>query len=530
MFHIEQNLLSKNPEELKENSLNNYTRENLHTWIQDYCGINVAQYAVCEGHHAPWDFLCNMVFDRPPISLALGGRGSGKSFLTALGTHLISISHPNHRVRILGGSLSQSQQIYEAMRNISHGIVDKKGEAGRVFESLMSNRGLYKNGSEVVILPASNTSVRGPHIPTLLLDEVDEIKNDLRESAMGMCMNLNGMSPATVMTSTWHRIGGPMSELVERAESGEFPFFRFCIFEVMESCPDSRSGPNLENCPSCPLVQWCHDVKGTSVPKAKRSRGHYSIDSVIQKVKAVSRRVFEADYLCKGPKQEGRWFTEFHRERNVTTLAEYNPNLPVHFSLDSGVVTGAVFFQVVWKEESISDRLILPGRHVRQTPEIHVFGEVLTDGIGVEHNAIQMREMARILCNGRLDYSWTDPAGKSRTAIGPTVIAEYDRMGMKLNSWPMQSVVDSLLKMDSLINPAVGLPKLLIHPRCEKLISAFESYRRAKRGGQWQDYPEDPQHPHEDLIDALRCGVGAALPEGSIELSSVSRISARKVF
>ncbi len=43
---------------------------------------------------------------------------------------------------------------------------------------------------------------------------------------------------------------------------------------------------------------------------------------------------------------------------------------------------------------------------------------------------------------------------------------------------------------------------------------------RAKRGGQWADFPEDPQHPHEDVMDALR-GVlfarfGAPLPNGRV--------------
>lgn len=506
------------------------TRESLHSWISKKCGIQVSRTAVCEGHHAPWDFLCNIVFDRPALSLALGGRGTGKSFLTALGTHLINTWNPNHRVRILGGSLSQSRQIYEALQQISRGIEIRDIFSEKVFDSLMTNRGSYKNGSEVMILPASNTSVRGPHIPTLLLDEVDEIKNELRESAMGMCMNIGNMSASAVMTSTWHRVGGPMAELVARGEANEFPFFRFCIFEVMERCSESRSGPNLENCPACPLVQWCHDVKHTKIPKAKRCNGHYSIDAVIQKVKSVSRRVFEADYLCMGPKSDGRWFTEFQKENVISAKAEFNPILPVHLTLDSGVVTGALLFQIEWKNEPINDPLILSGRPSRQVPEVHIFGELLTDGLGVERNAIQVRELMRTLCQGRSDHSWTDPAGSARTAIGPTVIAEYERLGIRLAAWPGGSVADSLAKLESLINPAIGPPKLLIHPRCEKLITAFENYRRARRGGQWQDYPEDPQHPHEDLIDALRCGLRAALPEGSNDLIPVSRISARKVF
>ena len=93
-----------------------------------------------------------------------------------------------------------------------------------------------------------------------------------------------------------------MSTLIERGHAGEFPVATYCIFEVLERCPESRSGLNLENCPACPLLAWCHedcDADPQGRPKAKRSQGHYAIDSLIQKVQATSLRVFEADYLCK---------------------------------------------------------------------------------------------------------------------------------------------------------------------------------------------------------------------------------------
>ena len=98
---------------------------------------------------------------------------------------------------------------------------------------------------------------------------------------------------------------------------------RFC-----ERCPTERSGANLENCPSCPLLAWCHedrDADPRGRPKAKRSRGHYAIDALIQKVKAVSPRVFASDYLCQGPRAEGVWFTEYDEAGNVTPVGRVRP-------------------------------------------------------------------------------------------------------------------------------------------------------------------------------------------------------------
>jgi hypothetical protein len=44
------------------------------------------------------------------------------------------------------------------------------------------------------------------------------------------------------------------------------------------------------------------------------------------------------------------------------------------------------------------------------------------------------------------------------------------------------------------------------------------------------DYPADPQHPAEDLIDALRGGLRVALPEGSSPAEPLRRARAGRVF
>jgi hypothetical protein len=44
------------------------------------------------------------------------------------------------------------------------------------------------------------------------------------------------------------------------------------------------------------------------------------------------------------------------------------------------------------------------------------------------------------------------------------------------------------------------------------------------------EYPEDPQHPYEDLVDALRGGLRALYPEGRRPQAKYSRAQARRVF
>ena len=468
--------------------------------------MKVARDPVCHGHCSPFDAFATWWEGKQGLTLVMGPRGGGKSFLSALDTHLKSRFLKRHGTRILGGSKAQSEQIYRALKEL---VWDGRGPLGSdrdTIRRLLKTEALYLNGSEVSILAASPTSVRGPHVPSLKLDEVDEIEPDIRDSAIGMSMERHGHRASVLMTSTWHRVAGPMADLVGRARAGAFPLQTFCLFEVLERCPDSRSGVHLENCPSCPLVRWCHDTSGTGsdLPKAKRSSGHYSIDSAIQKIWATSSRAFEADFLCLGPRADGLWFPKFSGSTHVHSRAEYDPNLPVYCSVDSGVFTGAVLFQVARWTSPAGPR-----------EEVRVFGDYLIEGQTAEGNA---RNILRVLderCNGRKDFICTDPAGGSRNPIGPTVIAEFERAGLKpMRRWPQGLVADGLALVDSFITPASGAPQLILHPRCTATITSLANYRRAKRGGQWQDYPEDPQHPHEDLVDALRGGLRFAFPDG----------------
>lgn len=496
------------------------SEEALRNWLYLYLGVKVSRHKVCPGHDCVWDYFRDLYFKRPPVTLVLGSRGSGKSFLSALNTHITSRWQPRHGTRILGGSRAQSEQVYRVLRETVHQGRGPLGSDSGSIARLLKGEASYRNGSDVAILAASSTSVRGPHVPSLKLDEVDEIPTDLRESAMGMCMDRHGASASVVMTSTWHRVNGPMADLMGRARDGEFPLYTFCAFEVLERCPEGRSGPGLERCPQCPIFKYCHDVNDGGPPKAKRSSGHYAIDSLIQKVRCTSVRTFEADYLCLGPRTEGLWFPKFDVSGHVNLSAEFDPGLPVHVAVDSGVFTGAVFFQI--RRE-----------HTQAGPveEVRVFADYLAEGLPAEQNARAIMELARTHCQGRCDVISTDPAGGSRNPVGPTVIGEYERVGLRpLRRWPIGSVADGLALIESFLDPADGRSRLTIHPRCAAAVRSLQNYRRAKRGGQWQDYPEDPQHPHEDVVDALRGGLRVCFPEGRCPQPSLARVPARQVF
>jgi DNA polymerase III delta prime subunit len=191
---------------------------------------------------------------------------------------------------------------------------------------------------------------------------------------------------------------------------------------------------------------------------------------------------------------EGAWFDGFDDGKHVGEAAEFDPNLPVHLGIDSGSYTGAVWFQV------------------RPGPKVTVFADYLSYNAGAHNAALEILRISGERCGGRIDHATTDPAGKSTTAIGVTVFEEYKRAGLRVQPWPIRSVLDSLSLVESFVS--VDPPELLIHPRCRKLIDAFGNYKRAKRQGQWVERPEDPQHPYEDVMDAFRGGLCDKFPHG----------------
>jgi hypothetical protein len=201
----------------------------------------------------------------------------------------------------------------------------------------------------------------------------------------------------------------------------------------------------------------------------------------------------------------------------VSEAAEYDPNFPVHLAIDCGVSrhVGAVWFQV---------RGLDPLRR-----RVTVFGDFHAEGLYSEAAAKAIWARGRELCLGRADTVRLDPASSARTGIGPTAYSEFERVfgPTVLARWPGHRVTDGLDQLEVLLDKGL----LLIHPRCTKLKAAFQNYARRRTGrGDWLDEPADPQHPHEDLMDALRGGVRDRFPEGRVEQPTMHQIQARRMF
>ena len=109
----------------------------------------------------------------------------------------------------------------------------------------------YRNGSKIKTLAASPTSVRGPHVPSLKLDEVDEIDPDIRESAMGMVMAMRGtpaFRPHDIDVAQSRRSNGRPDGVA--GSPAPSPFRRGACSRCSNAAPRSDPGPTSRTVPN----------------------------------------------------------------------------------------------------------------------------------------------------------------------------------------------------------------------------------------------------------------------------------------
>lgn len=203
----------------------------LDKFLQDYFGIRLPNVQVCPEHSTPHDAFHAAYFATHPISVWKASRGlGGKSFtLSLLGlTEALTLRAD---VNVLGGSGEQSQRILESM-----GKLWAFPTAPRQF--LTTDPGTRKTslvwGNTIKALMASQTSVRGPHPQRLRLDEVDEMKLGILDSALGQPMSKGDVLSQIVISSTHQYPDGTMTEVLKRAGAKNWPVFEWCFHETRE--------------------------------------------------------------------------------------------------------------------------------------------------------------------------------------------------------------------------------------------------------------------------------------------------------
>ena len=243
------------------------TEAELRLFVHHAFGVTIPNTQVCEHHTTPWRAFADAFFARHPVTVWKASRGfGGKSLLLAL-LATVEAAALKASVTVLGGSGEQSKRVLNYMRDFwGYESAPRNllvGDVAREMRLVWGNR--------VTALMASQTSVRGPHPQRLRLDEIDEMRLDILDAALGQPMSAPGIPSQVVMSSTHQYADGTMSEILRRAAANDWPVYEWCWRET-----------------SNPVDGWL------------------SLDEVERKRAQVPAGMFEVEYDLQEPAPESR--------------------------------------------------------------------------------------------------------------------------------------------------------------------------------------------------------------------------------
>ena len=508
------------------------TPDALWEFVRMAYGLAVPRRAVCPGHAAPFEYLRRAILEPGRDLVVWASRGGAKTELGSIAAHLDSIFRPGCQTRILGGSLDQSQKMYEYLSRKMRGLF-----AGSLACEPTKRRMRLVNGSAIEVLTQSGRSVRGQRVHRLKCDEVDEFLPEVWQAAQFVTQSGPGSDGEWIAAqmevfSTMHRPFGPMAELVERisqcglrialrepqgpehgrradcglngrttktTQAAGPVLLTWCLWEVIERCPPERS------CSRCPLWPDCEG-------RARRAEGYFPIADAIAQKSRASREGWEAEMLCRRPRADRRVFADFEPSRHVAPVA-YDPALPLYRALDFGYANPFVCLWVQVKGDCgfrIAD-CGLNGKGKTKTDgdvdlsgvQVRVIGEYVERERPIGEHARAMRERDP----GPVAATFADPAGWQRSDVtGTGPCEELARAGLRVRT-PRAAILEGVELLRRLLKPRPGAPGgaagLVVAPSCRWLIRAFQEYHwRESRDGTMAERPakDGADHP----IDALR--------------------------
>jgi len=508
-----------------------------------------------EGASTPLDYLVHTFFEgrrfgpvedgaaivRGPADCCVwANRGGGKTFLGAVATLLDIVFKPGIEVRILGGSLGQSQRMHEHLRRLV-----SRPEVAHLLtaRSITDKRIRLANGSRAEIMAQSQASVRGTRVQKVRCDEVELFKTDVWDAAQltTRAMKLAGpwgdhVRGSVEALSTMHRPMGLMWRVVCECEGGtealSFPvhadapdvtmrarmasrsetrqLFRWGVVDVLEHCPVERV------CATCGLQEEC---AGRAKARAPEVAGHFHIEDALRAKCRVSVAQWRSEMLCARPSRSDSVYPEFDPQVHVFAGEIDSPCATTRDALDP--LASSPFIPITIR--GLEPATLVCGMDFGlRSPTAILWALLSEDGMlrvideSVVENESTASHVERMISSnwGRPAWVGIDPAGGNRSE--QTLLSASDLLGQAglVVRDKRISIHAGVRLVQARLAPALfrvrassgqpGMatrPRLIVHSRCVKLIEALTRYHY------------DPDQPHstepvkdgpDHVCDALR--------------------------
>lgn len=465
----------------------------------DLCmGFRLDRAAVCPGHVAPAQLVADAFFDRFTSAVAVGPRSGGKTRALSVLDHMNSRFRAGCFTTHVGAVQRQASLGYGYMLEylkLPHYANDVATEPTQI-------RTLYRNGSEVAILPGTLSGVSGPHPSRAVLDEADFTPWEVYQQFLGMPMSKVGpdgveIPQQTLITSALRTSFGVMNRIVREAR-GTKRIYQWCALETLEgcrTCPDADSagrGIALEP-PHCPLWTQCGG-------RARRARGHVPLADLLHRFAEVDPQTWAIQYRLEEGTGEGLVVPTWSDE-NVSEEAEYKRGAgPTFWCWDYGFSDPFVLY---WCQ-------LMPNRDINVFDGIYTSGKAIDEVLDLVHDRSRP-EGARFFVRDPKTGVERGPYAKPVRSWGDAAAPEVGhqirkRCGVEDLTRPMK-VLDSVSVLRFYVRDNTGRRRLKVHPRVYGLKEEMPGWHRKQNpNGTFDELPAEnhggsnPDH----AIDAVR--------------------------
>ena len=249
------------------------TREEFMKWVRYHFKFwlpdqTVSRYADTNPFDAAWEIYDICVNKNNPEKveelLYVAARGSGKTLGCAI-AELAVMLHDKRSVVHVGAIMSQAKRCYayqqtfmlndklKPVLNANKPDPDSPGEFYRTLDKMNMEESIFnlkkRDGTlgktTLEILPCTLKAVNGPHVPLVVVDEIDTVSGEgfrAFKDIEGMLDGRDGQDTLRVGISTRKSRYGLMNAQIEEAEEAGRTVRRWTALEFTRRCPDDRSG------------------------------------------------------------------------------------------------------------------------------------------------------------------------------------------------------------------------------------------------------------------------------------------------
>jgi hypothetical protein len=238
-------------------------------------------------------------------------------------------------VNLLGGSLAQSANIHEHMR----AAMDSENSPREMIAAEGNQMIKLTNKARIRPLTASQKTVRGPHPPFLLLDEIDEMDIDILNAALGQPMpqlNYLGeeLKPYTVLCSTWQNPEGTFAIKKREFEERGLPLKTWCYRESANPIDGWLSQETIDaKRQEIPTEMWRVEYELGEPSIGNRAFDSDAIEEMFclpfEPIQEEVRKNFE-EYTFQPPQRDGTYVAaaDWAKEKDNTVITVWRTDGP----------------------------------------------------------------------------------------------------------------------------------------------------------------------------------------------------------